>query len=71
MPGRKPPHPLDDRALLTLQLVARGYTPAQIALLREAPAVEVLQDLMRAVRLLGAGTVRAAVDEAVRRGLIF
>jgi hypothetical protein len=68
MPGRKQPHPLDDRALLTLQLVARGYTPAQIALLREAPAVEVLQGHMRAGRLLGAGTVRAAVDEYAPRG---
>ena len=61
---------LDGAALLALQLHARGYAPAQIAALTERHAVDVVQDLLRAARLLGVGTVPEAVDEARRRGLI-
>ena len=62
--------PLDEAALVSLQLLARGYTPAQIAAARETSASDVLQDLARAFRHFGGATAREAVSEARRRGLI-
>ena len=62
--------PLEGRALLALQLLARGYTPAQIAGLREVSVSDVLRDLAHAFQHFDAGTAREAIDAARRRGLI-
>jgi hypothetical protein len=64
------PPPLPRDALMTLQLLAAGYTPAQISALRRVPVVDVLLDASQAVRKLGAGTLRQAIDAAHRRGLV-
>jgi DNA-binding CsgD family transcriptional regulator len=61
---------LDERALVALQLLARGYTPAQIAGLREVSRLDVLRDLARAFRHLDAATAHEAIKAARRRGLI-
>ena len=65
-----PPDALTSAELLALQLLARGYAPAQIAALRGAALVDVLWDLQRVLTALRAPTVREAVAEARRRGLI-
>ena len=60
-------------ALLALQLAAHGYSPVRIAQLRHrgtAGATGVARDLQKALAVLGVGTVREAVAEARRRGLI-
>lgn len=58
------------RGLCALQLVARGYSPKQIAALRSIAPAEVARDLGRAVRTLRATSVAVAIHEATRRGLI-
>ena len=59
-----------DRALVALQLCARGYTYGQIAALCGAAPEALAWDLQAALAVLGAPTVRAAVAEARRRGLL-
>jgi DNA-binding NarL/FixJ family response regulator len=63
---------LTPQELLVLQLLARGYTPGEIAVLVEAPVPDVLAALEASYAALGvsAGDWRAAVDRARRRGLI-
>ena len=56
--------------LPALRLVAHGRAPDEIAEALRCPLVDVLRDLQAALTLLGAGTVREAVDEARRRGLL-
>ena len=63
-------YPLADRALLALQLLARGYSVDQVAELRRAPAVDVLWDLQGALTALGVPTVREALAAAKQRGLL-
>ena len=55
---------------LTLALVARGYSPSEIAGVRRVAVVDVLIDLRRAVDLLNAATVRDAVAAASHHGLL-
>ena len=60
-------------SLLALQLAARGYSATYIAQLRHrgtAGASGVARDLQRALAVLGVGTLREAIVEARRRGLI-
>ena len=70
--GELPPEQsaLDQRALRTLQLAARNHTLLQIAVLRAVDVLEVLEDLQRAVSVLGTESARQAIDEARRRGLL-
>lgn len=67
---RESESPLDEASLLTLQLASREYTLRQIAALREADVVDVLEDLRRGVEALGAMNAREAIAEAKRLGLI-
>ena len=53
-----------------LRLVAGGHSPAEIAGLLGCPLVDVLRDLQAALVELNASTVRDAIEEARRRGLI-
>jgi hypothetical protein len=60
-------------SLLALQLAAHGYSATYIAQLRHrgtAGASGVARDLQRALATLGVGTLREAIVEARRRGLI-
>ena len=55
---------------LTLALAACGYAPTEIADERGVAVGEAVAALGRAVDRLGAATVRGAIAEAKRRGLI-
>jgi DNA-binding CsgD family transcriptional regulator len=61
---------LTTRERLTLELVGRGCTPDEIAALEQVPVMMVLKDLQRAMQALRAPTVRRAVWEAHRPGLL-
>ena len=56
--------------LLSLQLLARGYSPDQIAALRGVHPVHILNELGRAVAALRATNVHTAAVAARERGLI-
>jgi DNA-binding NarL/FixJ family response regulator len=58
------------RELLTLQLLARGYSLAQIAALLGDTEKNVSATLASALRALGAATVTEAIATARRRDLI-
>lgn len=61
---------LTERDLLTLQLLARGYTNQQIARLLETTPSAVGHLVERVIKELGANHRAHAVAIAVRRGLI-
>ena len=61
---------LGARELVLLQLLARGYTPHQIAALRGEEETSVLGDLHRALARLQVATVKDAITIARTRGLI-
>ena len=61
---------LTGRELLVLQLLARGYSPRQVALLTSTDARAVSDALAGAVRALRASDVAEAVAVARERGLI-
>ena len=61
---------LTGRELRLLQLLARGYSPDQLAALHGGAPLETLWDLQRVLTILGAPTVRDAVAEVRRRGLL-
>ena len=61
---------LSGAELVTLQLVAHGYSPDQVAALRGVPRVAVLDELLRAVEALGTANVRDAIAEARCRLLL-
>jgi hypothetical protein len=63
---------LESRALLVLQLAARGSSPQQIDTVLEHLALreEAHSLLVRVARRLGADDVTEAIDVARRRGLI-
>ena len=56
--------------LPALRLVAHGHSPVEITGLRRCALVDVLRDLQAALAILEVGTVRDAIAEARRRGLI-
>ena len=61
---------LTPKELRMLQLLARGYSADQLAALHGGAPLDVLWDLQRVLVVLGAPTVRGAVAEAKRRGLL-
>ncbi len=61
---------LSTRELTVLQLVARGYSSTQIALLLGSTPATVDHLIDQACQHLGTGDPARAVTEAVRRGLI-
>ena len=61
---------LSGRELALLQVLARGYALGQASRLFGAEEGDVVRDLRRAGRALGASTLPAAIAEARRRGLI-
>ena len=61
---------LDSRSLVILQLTARGHAVARIAQLRGEPLEHVIDSLQDTLDALETTTVRGAVLEAQRRGLI-
>jgi hypothetical protein len=56
--------------LPALRLVAHGHSPVEIAGMFRCSLVDVLRDLQDALTVLEAATVRDAIAEARRRGLI-
>ena len=56
--------------LPALRLVASGHSPTEIAALLRCPLVDVLRDLQAALTRLEAASVRDAITDARRRGLI-
>ena len=61
---------LTGRALLVLQLLARGYAREQVAALLAMAATEVEEVEWSACAALGVATIEEAVELARRRGLI-
>ena len=61
---------LTEHQLLELQLLARGYTPGQIAALAGVAVPDVLTTLDAAYAALGVRDWREAVAAARRRGLV-
>jgi DNA-binding NarL/FixJ family response regulator len=61
---------LTPQELVALQLLACGYSPNQIAELWGTALVDVLWQLQRPLKLLGAATAHEAVVAARARGLI-
>ena len=62
--------PLTGPALLAVQLLALGYSPEEIASVRQVAPEDVLGDLRAALAALGATTQRDAIAAARRRNLI-
>jgi hypothetical protein len=60
----------DARALVVLQLVARGYSVVRIAQLRGEPLEHIIASLHDTLAALDSTTVRDAVRAAQHRGLI-
>ena len=69
-PSLAPRYRLDGAELLSLQLLARGYSVDQVAELRRAAVVDVLWDLQGALSALGVPTLREALAAAKERGLL-
>jgi hypothetical protein len=56
--------------LPVLRLVACGHSPVEVAGILRCAVVDVLRDLQAALTVLDVPTVRDAIGEARRRGLI-
>jgi hypothetical protein len=69
--GETPWTPLSYDALVTLRFAARGHSASEIAIAHRRPMADVITLMRDAVDMLGARTLREAIAEATRRGLVF